>query len=351
MDVWQRTLTDLRRQMTQAQYDNVLRDTALLRVIDNCYHITVPNTAAHDWLNDRMRPTVEAALTNVVGQPAKLFFVLDPGDGPKHSVALPPPIELPTTPRPAHQNSKKPDETGLASLNFYEAKRQMGYWLPEFDYDRVFWSVYLGRGYDFWRYLVSHWLKQERDKRHRDLSKIPNQGWTPPFRLSYRAATHALGKSNQAIVPGGMYECHHSLARFQMRSYGVPLLERCCGSHQPCRWRTDKSGGGRCHFWRPGLLHQLHNERLLAIELSPAGRASVQVLRVLPLLTPWQVQSGLPEPLREDHDKWLEVFGHHFELEPEQWQAIEAKRVRVRWDEVALQGEPPANPLEGDDDA
>jgi len=64
-------------------------------------------------------------------------------------------------------------------------------------------------------------------------------------------------------VPDGMYECHHSDLQAWL---GLPLPE-CCGAHSPHEWHpTD--GGGRCYYWRPGLLHRLFYEQLLAIDIN-----------------------------------------------------------------------------------
>jgi len=97
-------------------------------------------------------------------------------------------------------------------------------------------------------------------------------------------------------------------------------------------------------------LHKLHRERLLAVEISITGRATVQVLRVLPLLTPWQVAHGLPDFLHAKHEKWLERYGEdYFGLTPARWEAITVRRLAPYMFKADLQianyGQPPRNPF------
>ncbi len=351
--IWQQTLEQLQLQMTKDTFDTWLKGTHVIEVRDGIWKIAVKNTFAKDWLENRLLDTVTRTLRNYASQDdITLVFVVSKS---QHSADIRLRGDEPVDGQPHVLHVEEEDVAGITfaqETNFYVGKVEMGRWAAEFDYDRRFWSVYLGPAYNFWRYLIAHWASTLKKKEMPllNLNKRNNQGWTSPFKLSYRAATEAMGKSNHAIVPGGIYECHRSLERRQMREFNVPLLAECCGAHECHDWRPQEEGGGRCFYWREGLVHKIHREHLLAMKILPTGRAIVQVLRVLPLLTPWQVENGLPDFLHDDHEKWVERYAEkYFNITPEQWAKTTLRRYSFYMHrdslEIANYGQPPQNPF------
>ena len=354
--LWQTTLDQLKLQMTQATYDSWVRDTCVVSGDisgdgnDISLIIGVKNAFAKDWLENRLLPTIKRTVTSILERPVDIRFVVE---------AVPAAPTGRDRPASNEQEAEELQEPGMAfarETDFYAGKNKMGHWAAEFEYDLLFWSVYLGPAYPFWRYLIAHWVNsiKQKDFPLLDLGKRKNQGWTPPFKLSYRAATEALGKSNYAVIPGGIYECHETLARVQMRKrfpdLDVPLRSTCCGAHECHEWRPQEEGGGRCYYWREGLSHKLHRERILAVEVSTTGRATCQVLRVLPLLTPWQVATGIPDLLHAKHEKWLEKYAEaYFGITPEQWETITLRQLTPYMFnddlKIANYGQPPQNPF------
>lgn len=244
--IWQETLTALRLQMTEATFNTGVQGTRVIEVQNGTWRIGVKSDRVKAWLENRLLPTIHRTLKDVAGQEVPLEFVVANGQPP----------DVDSDPAPAPELPPDPIAIPLAQeTDFYAAKTKMGHWAAEFEYDLLFWSVYLGPAYTFWRYLMAHWvntIKKKKDFHLLDLSRRKNQGWTRPFRLSYRAATEALGKSNHAVIPGGIYECHETLERVQMRKrfpdLKVPLRSGCCGAHACHDWRPQQEGGGRCFY-------------------------------------------------------------------------------------------------------
>ncbi|MCB0173320.1 MAG: hypothetical protein KDJ97_22545 [Anaerolineae bacterium] len=346
----------LRLQITAATYDAHVAGLRLIEAGPERWLLATPSAQSLEWLQSpRLYPLIEAAAQSLAGEPVTVEIELAQNGNGRHAPPPAAPLEV----------GEAIDDFGVTfaqDVDFYTGKMTMGHWVPEFEYDRLYWLVYLGLpAYNYWRYLIAEWIelvstKKKRDpvaqkKQERallDLSKRQNQGWTPPFQTSYRKATKQMGKINSAVVPGGVYECHHSEERYKLRKFDIPLLPECCGAHDPCDWRPQEDGGGRGYFWREGLIHKLHRERLLAIKMLPTNRALVQVLRVLPLLTPWQV-SQLPGYQQDDHATWLKNYAEKFGITPEQWEEIKLPRFTPYMFlddlEIADYGQPPQNPF------
>lgn len=351
--LWETAKDQLQLQMTQATFDTQLASTRLISAANGNWQITVKTEAAKEWLENRLYDTISRTVANLLGHPIEIEFVIDLSGDNDH----PTKAETPATVTEEFANDDasstkvEPPDPGLTfaqDTDFHAIKTKMGRWLPELQYDHIFWGAYLGgQTWLFYRHLLMHWIKNLRKK---DLPLLDMENaehhWTSPFRLSYRKAVQWLGKSNQKIVPGGIYECHQSDAHHRILKQ---TMVKCCGSYTPHDWKPQPEGGGRCYYWRPGLLHHLYDEHLLAIEVSDAGRATVQVWRNLPLLTPHQVGS-LNSFLQDQHERWIEDNGHLYnDLTLDRWltfpQLSHVPHMPVYADRQKLHGQPPKNPL------
>ncbi len=310
VSLWEKVKEQLKLQMTQATFNAWLSNTQLISTENDIWQIAVKSEAAKEWLENRLYKAVSRTVANILNHPVEIEFVVVLPDDINQSVEV-----VPSNPVIAEFSnddtpSTKIDQPDLGltfaqTTDFYAIKTKMGRWLPELQYDHIFWGAYLGgQAWLFYRHLLMHWIKNLKKK---DLPlldmKNSEHHWTSPFRLSYRKAVQWLGKSNQKIIPGGIYECHQSDAYHRIVKQ---TLTECCGSYAPHDWKSQPEGGGRCYYWRPGLLHQLFNERLLAIEIPDTGRATVQVWQNLPFLTPHQVRS-LNNFLQDQHEQWIEA--------------------------------------------
>jgi hypothetical protein len=333
-DIWQKTLAQLRLQMTRATFEQQLQGTTLLDHTNGVYRIAVQTEMAQEWLDNRLRETVQRTLASLTGaETVTLEFVVN-----HKCTAVPEPLPPPTT---------EATDFGLSfaqRTDFHIIKMEMGRWLPELQYDNLFWSPYLGQAYLFYRHALMYWVKslRKKDMSVLDMSQAENH-WTPVFRLSYRKATRWLGKSNHKIIPGGIYECHRSDIHRRLDQ----CLPQCCEVHIPHNWQPEKDGGGRCYYWRPGLLQRLYEEQLLAIEISGSQRATIQIWRHLPLLTPHQINHLNPF-LQEEHDRWLDKHGQQFDLTLNEWLTISQSSLvplLPAHNRRLLKGSPPANPF------
>lgn len=371
--LWQTALAQLRMQMTEATFDSWVKDTRFVSHENDEVVIATKSVFAKDWLENRLFSVVKRTTENVFGKNVEVRFVLDvPSAGPLESdlqtdLQGDPPggrtsqEGIPQAGIPQKGTSQEdrpeliqPDQTDeplsfadafARNTDFYSIKMDMGFWLPELQYDNLFWAPYLGNCWSFYRHLLMHWTRSVRTKKDKhllDMTRPENHCFTPPFRLSYRKATRWLGKKNYKIIPGGIYECHRS---GDMHRVGLRLTQ-CQECHDPHDWQPE-SGGGRCYYWREGLLHRLFDERLLAIQISSTNRAKIQIWRTLGLLTPWQV-GQLNSMLQDQHENWLERFGHKFGITFDEWLEIDYRYMaahRNDYDTGQLAGEPPENPF------
>lgn len=351
VDTWNKILEQLRLQMTQATFDSWVKDTWVISQTDKSLVIGTKSAFAKDWLEHKLFGTINRTVCNVIGPVDNIsFVVVEPVDSRKIEHEAAPDQEQEPDDHEPQPKPKEPEPFHIVfarDTDFYNAKMDIGRWLPELQYDSLFWQPYLGTlAYQFYRTLLMHWVKSVRKSGFDmlDASNPANQGWTPPFRLSYRKYTAWLGKNNHRLIPGGEYECHRSDFH---RKLGLPL-DKCCGAHQHHSWRPGvDTGPNRCYYWREGLLHRLFDEHLLTIEINGAARATVQVWRDLTLLTPKQV-GAMSDYLQEEHDRWLENHGKHFNITVQQWSQISAPSLipfRPLHPRQELAGQPPANPF------
>jgi hypothetical protein len=355
-ELWSAALEQLEAQMTQATFTSHLKATYSLQESWPPLVVATKSAISKDWLENRLFPTVKRVVMQLAGGPVDIKIVLDVPEAPIPEDDLGQPgFEVPEAggpkiedfpPEVHHQEDDLSfADTFARNTDFYSIKMDMGFWVPELQYDNLFWAPYLGSCWPFYRHLLMHWtrsVKPRKEKGLLDMSRPENHCFTPPFRLSYRKATRWLGKKNYKVVPGGVYECHKSN---DMRKVGLRLTQ-CQGCHDLHDWRPE-AGGGRCYYWREGLLHKLFEEHLLTIEISSTNRAKIQVWRTLGLLTPWQV-SQLNAMLQAQHENWLERYGHKFGISFDEWSEIDYRYMATHRDDYGtrrLYGEPPENPF------
>jgi hypothetical protein len=73
--IWQRTLDQLRLQMTRATFDTWLQDTQLIARNGEFSTVAVKNKAAQDWLQNRLYDTVQRTLSDILDdQPVEIEF-------------------------------------------------------------------------------------------------------------------------------------------------------------------------------------------------------------------------------------------------------------------------------------
>ena len=347
-------LGQLQMQMTQATFDTWVKDTHAISGDDNNLVIGAKSAFAKDWLENRLFPTINRTVTGILDRPVDIRFeVVVPANLNGQDR---PPTDTPIGgEQPVEAEPQEEEEPGIAfarATDFYAPKIEMGRWLAELEYDSHFWQPYLGLDeYLCHRKLLSLWIgsvqKKAEVRRLLDPSKAANQAWTPSFKISYRQLTRKMGKTNAKYIPGGVYECHRS---DQARRILNQPCQECCGAHQLHEWRPLEDGaGGRCFYWRPGLIHRLFEEHLLTIEISSTNRATVQVWRTLPLLTPYQV-GQLDELLQEEHEQFIERFGYLFnELTLKEWSSFTIRSMVPYQpghpDGRECHGQPPQNPF------
>jgi chromosomal replication initiator protein len=75
-DLWQLALGELQRQMTRPTFETWLKPTQGLSVDGDTLVVGVPTTYAKDWLDKRLRPTVEQAVADVAGMAMACSFVV-----------------------------------------------------------------------------------------------------------------------------------------------------------------------------------------------------------------------------------------------------------------------------------
>lgn len=73
-NAWQATLGQLQLEMSRASFDTWVRSAEFIRYDeqDYCFEIGVKNAYAKDWLEDRLRATMERALTGLMGCPVTI---------------------------------------------------------------------------------------------------------------------------------------------------------------------------------------------------------------------------------------------------------------------------------------
>ncbi len=73
---WTATLGELELQMTRATFNTWLKDARLLTNDDSEYVIGVRNDYARDWLDNRLKETINRTLSSIIGEPITTRFVV-----------------------------------------------------------------------------------------------------------------------------------------------------------------------------------------------------------------------------------------------------------------------------------
>lgn len=362
---WSVVLRDLKLQIPKTTFDNLVKDTRVVEATEGQYTIATQNGLTQDWLQNRLYDLLQRTLARITGLPhIRLKIIIES----EASLAnLTPGTEITPSAEssqddgqfaqsgqplaPVDSQATEAESKFISNTSFYRLKMDMGFWLPELHYDQNFWFRYLKRGaYFLRRRLESHWLERYAKKEERDLDD-PAHHWTSAFRVRYREMARWLGLKKVEVISGGEVECHNCyLARLKEK----PLTE-CCGKHPFHDWRQTQDGVS-CYHWQPGMLHRLHQENLLAINIIKTAKNQprshqiwVQVWRVLPFLTPAQVETL--DPLsRKEHELWLQRFGQdRFGLSQNQWEDFLAtSHVPLMWynkEGRRLHGQPEPNPF------
>ena len=78
-ELWQAALGELQLGLSKANYDTWFKDTYVVSEEDDVYCIGVPNAFAREWLENKYRPQVRAALQHLVGRTVDVRFLTVPG--------------------------------------------------------------------------------------------------------------------------------------------------------------------------------------------------------------------------------------------------------------------------------
>ena len=317
-DLWAVTLDQLRLQMLQSTFDVYLAGTHA-RHEGSTLIVFASSESTRAWLDSRMRSVIEPSVANVYGPGVTVEFVLNGAE------AEPAPAqEAPPAATVEPDDIAQPLTAGqeAADIDFNAAWRK-GFSIVS-HYASYFWQPYLGHAYLLWKRL-------EADDRipsgQRDLRQASNR-WSPPLRYHYRPLARAIGRQHPRTIKGGEVECWRSSIA---RSNGE-MLRECCGNFSPVKICPAKNGLLRCVHWQRGLLEILHAEGLVMIDEAQgprwANRLELQVWRLLPILTPHQVET-LNDDLRLEHERWLEGSGDRphlgrlLGLDLSRWEQIE----------------------------
>src|ERR671915_721341 len=72
--VWRAALGELQVSLSPANFETWLKETALVSVDDNRFHVAVPNGFAKDWLESRYRSLISQTLARIVGYSVQVEF-------------------------------------------------------------------------------------------------------------------------------------------------------------------------------------------------------------------------------------------------------------------------------------
>ena len=149
--LWRESLQKLELQMTRATFETWLKDTRVIPAANNGdLVIGVQSEYAKKWLEDKLMETVSRTVTGIVGRPVRIEFVVrEEPIGAESAPALEDeetgerdagdPVEISGAGAPGHEELAFVQDT-----NFHQVKTDMGRWLPELQYDSLFWNAYLG---------------------------------------------------------------------------------------------------------------------------------------------------------------------------------------------------------------
>jgi hypothetical protein len=309
--------------MTRDTFDSRLKGTYLLSATNGAWQVAVENDSAREWLENRLRGTIERTLDTVAEKSVQLQFVVAPAASVTRNT---PALDDQDARQPAAPNQKgrtgkttaSPEQktkTGSLAVDI-RALNQTGYqpltnYYPRFvaPWLRRKWGSAGDKAFILWAQLVA------ADGRQVTGDSFTN--WTPPRSHPLETLAESLSLSVQSLT-GRYGYC----ARFNLQKRAGAPLERCCRPDEP---ETEFRAGCYCRYWRPGALEVLSDEGMLRVAESGGRknyRLTLQMWRSWPLLTPRQ--AGLLLAGQQDqHRQWLAKWQRVTGVTPAQWAAEE----------------------------
>lgn len=348
-EIWGAALDSMRGSTTKAAFDAYLSRLKLIRIEENTYTITAPTPEIEDWIKNRLHTLIQRALASVTqNKNIALKFIVAQQPSPARNQTSPPadeqtspqeggneggPNSQPPTPTvPILSDLAKayppPEETsGLNGIDYNKLWFKKSGYTAVPDYFTQFWQAYLNtlnrKAYSIWLTIASY------DKRNTSAANF-NDWWTPPKRFGLKELARIVGGGYQTLT-GRLLFCQASLKAIED---GEPL-KKCCGRKNPNRWVeiTTKAGAtaNACQYWYPGALEILYRENLIGVEITKnkhprAHRMRLQVWRMLPLLTPHQVER-LSQVHQIRHEQWINRYSDQAGFSMADWEQITERRL------------------------
>jgi len=257
MQIWTACLGELSLQMTKATFDTWVRDTEALEFDDSHLVVGVGSAYAKDWLENRLRLTIERTLQGILGYPVSVAFLVTEQAGPGQEAGLKAALD------------PRPDDV---VVRFYNFDPKGDGWLQTSKYDIHFWQPLVGCvGFAVYQFLRC----EERI----------NSGWGDWFVVTVEEIAATLDVGRQEIT-------------------GV----------------TRRRSNGKGKYWQPGAFDALEGAGIAKLERLGSGRKisyRVSCLHSLPILTPAQVETLDPvlqkkhadflRRVRLEQDEWLQL--------------------------------------------
>jgi hypothetical protein len=300
--LWEDVLKQLQMQMTEATFNEQLRGTYLVSISDDEMVIGVDNANAKDWLENRLRSTIDRTVTNLLKRSVEIQFVIQQNGQPVVEAEDQLKVD------PADLPGESPGRH-VARANYHKAffqKGGSGYSMVA-HHHTFFVAPLLGKAFLLWKLLESHDT--------RPLSKIGPNYWSPPIRgYSFADLAEKMNQSKSSCIIGEPRECLRSMERRLKEGDPITDLSDCCGGpHYEHLWLKPHPDTEElmCKHWSEGMLETLHAFGLVRLELSgPTGRKPIiQVWRMIPILTPTEYRL-LNDTLKTDYLEWL--FGSRY---------------------------------------
>jgi hypothetical protein len=326
--IWQATLSQLQVQMTRATFETQLQDTHLISAENGLFTIATKSPLAKDWLENRLYTIIQHTLANIVDdRTIGLEFTVaqvEAGSSsvngfeakPLSEILAPGDLILDTQPT-------DPSANFAQEVDFEHLWQKTGFTQVP-DYALRYWRIYLGRAFDLWEFLIS---EDKRNVKQMQKGEIPY--WTSPRRYSYRSLASILGCGRKTLtgrlVPCGVYEKKKMLA---IENAEPPPAPVCCGKQILHKMQTKTQHETECVYWLEGILERLYREGLIAVKRvrAPGKPRShdlrLQAWRLLPVLTPAQVDRFKREVDQVRHQNWIEQYGHLAGFDLATWERI-----------------------------
>lgn len=165
-ELWPQVLKVLQTSMTRATFETWLQKTTA-QVEDNRLIVLTPSSFGQDWLDNRLRNTIERAVAQVVGRPIPVEFALNDNGGYQ------PELFFTGTYRDAYNSLVQPDEIHYTTKYFHQK------WLPLL-------------GPDLWLLI---WEMRTRCYRDRKTGQVVRD----TFEATYAELALAVGMSERTV--------------------------------------------------------------------------------------------------------------------------------------------------------